>query len=95
MSKHISAKPGEIADRILLPGDPLRAKYIAEKYLEDAACVSEVRNALCYTGTYKGEVKNGTGDKTAERTISDEEGTISPAVNIMLSYAESLKEGNQ
>ncbi len=42
-----------------------------------------------YTGTYKGEVKNGTGDKTAERTISDEEGTISPAVNVMLQKPES------
>lgn len=55
MSKHISAKPGEIADRILLPGDPLRAKYIAENFLQDAILVNEVRNALCYTGTYKGK----------------------------------------
>lgn len=55
MSKHISAKPGEIADRILLPGDPLRAKYIAENFLKDAVLVNEVRNALCYTGTYKGK----------------------------------------
>ena len=55
MSKHISAKPGEIADRILLPGDPLRAKYIAENFLQDAVLVNEVRNALCYTGTYKGK----------------------------------------
>ena len=55
MSKHISAKPGEIADRILLPGDPLRAKYIAENFLQDAVLVNEVRNALCYTGSYKGK----------------------------------------
>ena len=55
MSKHISAKPGEIADRILLPGDPLRAKYIAENFLQNAVLVNEVRNALCYTGTYKGK----------------------------------------
>lgn len=54
MSKHIEAKPGEIADKILLPGDPLRAKYIAENYLENAKCVNTIRNALCYTGTYKG-----------------------------------------
>ncbi len=55
MSKHINAKNNEIADRILLPGDPLRAKYIAENYLENAVCVNEVRNALCYTGVYKGK----------------------------------------
>ncbi|MEG0833288.1 MAG: purine-nucleoside phosphorylase [Oscillospiraceae bacterium] len=55
MSMHIDAKPGEIAERILLPGDPMRAKYIAEKYFEKAVCVNEVRGALCYTGTYKGE----------------------------------------
>ncbi len=55
MSLHITAKPGEIAERILLPGDPLRAKYIAENYLEDAVCVNELRGALCYTGTYKGK----------------------------------------
>ncbi|HEM3726498.1 TPA: purine-nucleoside phosphorylase [Streptococcus suis] len=54
MSIHISAKPGEIADKILLPGDPLRAKFIAENFLEDAVCFNEVRNMFGYTGTYKG-----------------------------------------
>ena len=54
MSMHISAKPGEIAEKILLPGDPLRAKYIAETYFEDPVLVNEVRGALCYTGTYRG-----------------------------------------
>lgn len=54
MSLHITAKKEEVADRILLPGDPLRAKFIAEKYLEDAKCVNELRGALLYTGTYKG-----------------------------------------
>lgn len=54
MSVHIEAKPGEIADKILLPGDPLRAKYIAETYLEDAVCYNQVRGMLGYTGTYKG-----------------------------------------
>ena len=52
MSMHISAKPGEIAKKILLPGDPLRAKYIAETYLKDSKLVNEVRGAYCYTGTY-------------------------------------------
>lgn len=55
MSVHIEAKMGEIADRILLPGDPLRAKYIAETFLEDAVCYNKVRGMLGYTGTYKGQ----------------------------------------
>ena len=54
MSLHITAKPGEIAERVLLPGDPLRARYIAERFLEDALLVNELRGALCYTGRYKG-----------------------------------------
>lgn len=55
MSIHIQAAPGEIADRVLLPGDPLRAKYIAETFLEDAVCYNTVRNAFGYTGTYQGK----------------------------------------
>ncbi|MGM0922782.1 MAG: purine-nucleoside phosphorylase [Bacillota bacterium] len=54
MSVHIGAKPNEIAESILLPGDPLRAKYIAETFLEDAVCYNEVRGMLGFTGTYKG-----------------------------------------
>ncbi|CZT39459.1 purine-nucleoside phosphorylase [Streptococcus agalactiae] len=53
MSIHIEAKQGEIADKILLPGDPLRAKFIAENFLEDAVCFNTVRNMFGYTGTYK------------------------------------------
>ena len=55
MSIHIAAKEGEIADKILLPGDPLRAKFIAENFLEDAVCFNEIRNMFGYTGTYKGQ----------------------------------------
>ncbi|MDR2464759.1 MAG: purine-nucleoside phosphorylase [Streptococcaceae bacterium] len=55
MSIHIEAKVGEIADKILLPGDPLRAKYIAENFLENAVLFNNVRGMLGYTGTYKGE----------------------------------------
>lgn len=55
MSTHIGAKQGEIADKILLPGDPLRAKYIAENFLENPTCYNEVRGMLGYTGTYKNE----------------------------------------
>lgn len=54
MSTHIGAKPGEIAERVLLPGDPLRAKWIAETYLEDAKCYSTVRGMLGYTGRWSG-----------------------------------------
>lgn len=54
MSVHIAAQPGEIAEKILLPGDPLRAKYIAEKFLDNPKCYNEVRGMLGYTGTYKG-----------------------------------------
>lgn len=55
MSVHIGAKENEIAESILLPGDPLRAKYIAETFLEDAVCYNEVRGMLGFTGTYKGQ----------------------------------------
>lgn len=54
MSIHIAAKPGQIAERILLPGDPLRAKFIAENLLEGAERFNEVRNMFGYTGTFKG-----------------------------------------
>ena len=55
MSLHIEAKKGEIAETILLPGDPLRAKFVAENYLKDAVCYNKVRNIFGYTGTYKGK----------------------------------------
>ncbi|MEV6306083.1 purine-nucleoside phosphorylase [Actinoplanes sp. NPDC051861] len=55
MSVHIGGKPGDIAERVLLPGDPMRAKWIAETFLEDAVCYTEVRGMLGFTGTWKGE----------------------------------------
>ncbi|WP_434035252.1 purine-nucleoside phosphorylase [Formosa sp. 4Alg 33] len=55
MSLHIDAKKGAIAETILLPGDPLRAKWIAEHYLENPVCFNTVRNMFGYTGTYKGK----------------------------------------
>lgn len=55
MSTHIAAKSGEIADTILLPGDPLRAKWIAENLLEGAVQYSAVRNMFGYTGTFQGK----------------------------------------
>ncbi len=55
MTPHISAKKGEIAESILLPGDPLRAKWIAETFLGDPVCFNEVRGMLGFTGTYDGK----------------------------------------
>lgn len=55
MSVHIAAKENDIAETVLLPGDPLRAKYIAETFLEGAVCYNEVRNMFGFTGTYKGK----------------------------------------
>ncbi|HDP36459.1 MAG TPA: purine-nucleoside phosphorylase [Candidatus Atribacteria bacterium] len=55
MSIHIGAKEGDIASTVLLPGDPLRAKYIAENFLTDAICYNEVRGMYGYTGNYKGK----------------------------------------
>jgi purine-nucleoside phosphorylase len=54
MSVHIGAEPGQIAERVLMPGDPLRAKWIAETYLSDAVCYSTVRGMLGFTGTWQG-----------------------------------------
>ena len=54
MTPHISSKKEDIAKIVLCPGDPLRAKYIAENFLENARLVNSVRNMLAYTGTYKG-----------------------------------------
>lgn len=55
MSIHIGAKKGDIANTVLLPGDPLRAKYIAENYLEDAICYNDIRGMYGFTGNYKGK----------------------------------------
>ncbi len=52
---HNQAQKGEIAKNVLMPGDPLRAKFIAETFLENAKLVNQVRNAFAYTGTYKGK----------------------------------------
>jgi len=55
VSIHIGGKPGDIASSVLLPGDPLRAKFIAETFLQDAVCFNEVRGMLGFTGTYQGK----------------------------------------
>ncbi len=55
MSIHLEAKKGDVAETVLLPGDPLRAKWIAETFFENPVCYNEVRGMLGYTGTYKGK----------------------------------------
>jgi len=55
MSIHIAAKKGDIAETILLPGDPLRAKFVADNFLQDVVQYTDVRNILGFTGTYKGK----------------------------------------
>ena len=54
MTPHNNAKKGDIAKTVLMPGDPLRAKFIAETYLENPVCFNTVRNMLGYTGTFEG-----------------------------------------
>lgn len=54
MSVHISAAKGEIAKTVLMPGDPLRAKYVADNFLKEVKLVSQTRNAFYFTGKYEG-----------------------------------------
>lgn len=70
MSTHINAPEGAIADTVLLPGDPLRAKFIAENFLEDAKCYNEVRGMLGYTGTYKGKKISVQGTGMGQPSLS-------------------------
>ncbi|MCF6273800.1 MAG: purine-nucleoside phosphorylase [Rhodobacteraceae bacterium] len=71
MTIHIGAKPGDIAETALLPGDPYRARWVAENFLEGAVLVNEVRGMLGYTGTYKGNrvTVHGTGMGMASLSI--------------------------
>jgi purine-nucleoside phosphorylase len=71
VSIHIGAKAGQIAEAVLLPGDPLRAQFVAETYLEDPECYSRVRGMLGFTGTYNGKKVSiqGTGMGTPSISI--------------------------
>src|SRR6188508_3637219 len=75
MPIHVRAEPGDYAEAVLLPGDPLRAKYIAETYLDDVVQRNEERGLLGYTGTYNGKPVSvqGTGMGCPGATIVFEE----------------------
>lgn len=75
MSVHIEAEVGAIADKVLLPGDPLRAQWIAETWLENPVCYNNVRNMLGFTGIYKGRriSVQGTGMGVPSLSIYAEE----------------------
>lgn len=70
MSTHINAPEGAIAKNILLPGDPLRAKFIAETFFENPVCYNEVRGMLGFTGTYKGKKVSVQGTGMGQPSIS-------------------------
>lgn len=70
MSTHINAPEGAIADSVLLPGDPLRAKFIAENFLTDAKCYNEVRGMYGFTGTYKGKKVSVQGTGMGQPSLS-------------------------
>ena len=70
MSTHIGAGPGQIAPTVLLPGDPLRARWIAETFLDDAACYSEVRGMYGYTGTWQGHPVSVQGSGMGQPSMS-------------------------
>lgn len=70
MSTHINAPEGAIAQSILLPGDPLRAKFIAENFLENPVCYNEVRGMFGFTGTYKGKKVSVQGTGMGQPSLS-------------------------
>lgn len=69
MSTHIGAEPGQIAPHVLMPGDPYRARWIAEDFLEDAELVTEVRGMLGYTGTHNGRRVTAMGSGMGQPSI--------------------------
>jgi purine-nucleoside phosphorylase len=70
VSTHIAAAPGDIAPTVLLPGDPLRAKWIAENFLENARCYSEVRGMYGFTGTWNGQPVSVQGSGMGQPSMS-------------------------
>jgi DeoD family purine-nucleoside phosphorylase len=98
---HVRAEPGDFAESVLLPGDPLRAKYIAENFFDDAKLVTEERGMLGYTGTYKGEQVSvqATGMGCPSASIVAEEVIQLGAKNLLRvgtcgGYSEELRLGD-
>ena len=98
---HVRAEPGDFAESVLLPGDPMRAKYIAENFFEDAKLVTEERGMLGYTGTYKGEPVSvqATGMGCPSASIVAEEVIQLGAKNLLRvgtcgGYSEELQLGD-
>lgn len=99
MSVHLEAKEGEIAEKVLLPGDPLRAQWIAETWLENPICYNNVRNMLGFTGTYNGQKISvqGTGMGVPSISIYAEELIRNYGVNQLIrvgsagSYSSKVK----
>ncbi len=98
---HVRAEPGDFAESVLLPGDPRRAKYIAENFFEDASLVTEERGMLGYTGTYKGEPVSvqATGMGCPSASIVTEELIQLGAKNLLRvgtcgGYSEDLRLGD-
>jgi len=87
MSVHINATKGQIAEVVLMPGDPLRAKYIAEHYLTDVEQYNSVRNMFGYTGLYKGQRVSvqGSGMGILARFFADSSMTLVPNARLLLS----------
>lgn len=99
MSVHLEAREGEIAEKVLLPGDPLRAQWIAETWLENPICYNNVRNMLGFTGTYNGQKISvqGTGMGVPSISIYAEELIRNYGVNQLIrvgsagSYSSKVK----
>ena len=70
MSNHIGAEQGQIAATVVLPGDPLRAKHIAETMLKDIICFNQIRGMLGFTGSYKGKRVSVMGSGMGIPTLS-------------------------
>src|SRR5699024_10121245 len=70
MSLHIAAEPGQIAPRVLLPGDPLRARWIAENFLENAELYNQVRGMFGFTGSYRGQRVSVQGTGMGQPSLS-------------------------
>jgi purine-nucleoside phosphorylase len=70
VSTHIGAEPGDIAPHVLMPGDPLRARWVAEHYLENSGCYTEIRGMYGYTGTYRGERVSVQGSGMGQPSMS-------------------------